>query len=89
MGDMLKIPDLIANSGVRRLVKVIYRYHSADIKMKFISFGTNKTGMNLMIFFIIDGKLSVIRCYTFFSMADVRTGFNSVDNNRFRRHTGR
>ena len=34
MGDMLKIPDLIANSGVRRLVKVIYRHISAYIKMK-------------------------------------------------------
>ena len=53
MGDMLKIPDLIANSGVRRLVKVIYRHHSADIKMKFISFGANKTGINLMIFLLL------------------------------------
>ena len=53
MGDMLKIPDLIANSGVRRLVKVIYRHISAYIKMKIYKIWAIKIGNNFMIFLIL------------------------------------
>ena len=48
----------------------------------------NKTGINFMIFILIYIKnLSVIRCFTCFSML-LRTGSNPADINRFESHTG-